>query len=472
MSGVSGTFSVGGLISGLKTEDVIKKLMAVESQPVTQLESKKTQKSAELTAWREFNTRLLALKVQTQKLSDEDSFQVRKAVSSDTDILDVTAGSSLNLGAYYVTVKALAQQHQVISQNYADKDTTGRGTGEITISVGSSAYAPVEIDSSNNTLEGIKDAINNANIGVTASIIDDGSEDAPYRLILNSKSPGASSNINWSDTLSGGDSPAFSDLQAAQDAHITLGTGGNAVDIYKDSNVISDVISGVTLTIKNVDPDNAVKVTLTTDGDSVKKIVNGFITQFNSLVDFIAEKQDYDATTGKSGTLFGDATLARFKDMLYRDVTGRVGNSGKYHSLSDLGISLDKTGKLVISEDDAFAGAVNNYLSDTIDFFTNTDNGLAVGLNSAVENLTDSSKGLVTLQENYLESEIESIGDSIERKKEYLSIVEDRYKKQFVELEKALSVLQGQSNYINYQLSYLGNSSQKSGSSSGFNFGG
>src|SRR5439155_23589457 len=149
-------------------------------------------------------------------------FDSRTAASSNTSVLNAAAGIAAAPGDYVVTVGALARAHQVVSQGFGDVNTTGVGTGTFTITAAGQSTT-IQVDSSNNTLGGLRDAINRANGNVSASIVQDG--DNSYRLMISSKATGTANALTISSTLSGGTGPTFSDLQSAQDARVTLGSG-------------------------------------------------------------------------------------------------------------------------------------------------------------------------------------------------------------------------------------------------------
>src|SRR5205823_11756951 len=127
-------------------------------------------------------------------------------------------------GDYVVSVQSLARAHQVVSQGYGDIGTTTIGTGTFTITAAGQSTT-IQVDSSNNTLGGLRDAINRANTNVQASIVQDG--DASYRLMISSKQTGTANALTINSTLSGGTDPTFNDLQTAKDARVTLGSGAS-----------------------------------------------------------------------------------------------------------------------------------------------------------------------------------------------------------------------------------------------------
>jgi len=206
---MGGELSIDGLISGFNTTQIVDAIMAAERRPIALLQDRQEQANAELAAIRALNTQLLALQSAAQALTRPLAFQGKTVSVSDTDILSATAGSSAATGTYRLTVNSLARAHQLASQGFADTDTTTVGTGEIQVQVGDGDTTTIEITTANNTLAGVRDAINAADAGVTATIINDGSEAYPYRLVLTADDTGAESTITITSTLSGGTAPVF-----------------------------------------------------------------------------------------------------------------------------------------------------------------------------------------------------------------------------------------------------------------------
>ncbi len=459
-SSASSLFRVGGLASGLDTDDIVSKLISIEQQPITRLENKKAEVTEKLTAWRDLNTRTLAMKFQSNALKQESTFQGRRASSSNTDVLTVTSTSGANTSSYSVSVESLARSHQVSSQSYGSS-TAEIGTGQITINVGNVSYDPITVDSENNTLEGIRDTINDGNYGVSASIVQ--ADTGDYRLILTGDKLGADNTIDVNMSLSGGTEPSFSTIQDARDAHIIMGEDAGAIDIYRSSNTIDDVIDGATLTLKSADAGNPVTLSFDQDTSSVKTQIQSFIDQYNNMVDYFDNQFFYDSETGESGTLFSDTTLLTIREDLYAAVTDLTSGSSGYNSLDDLGITINEgTGKLEISDESALADALNNDMENAMNFFTDEDNGLAVRVDNYLAQITDPVDGTIKITEDYFTEEIESLEESITVKEESLSRMEEQYYIKFAKLEAAMAEIQSQSEYIFSQLNAMSGSSSQS----------
>lgn len=386
---MAATSTISGIISGLKTSDIIDQLMQLERTPITRLESKKTVLEKKLSAWQDANTRLLALKTAADKLADKATFDAKLIESSDEDIVKASVSSTAQAGTYYLKVNQLARSHQVKTGGYANT-TDAVGTGTLTITLKDGSPTIITIDDSNNSLTGLRDAINNADAGVKASIINDGSADSPYRLVITSETSGTTGEMTISSALSGGTTPTFSTMQVAQDAILTLGEGEGGITVTKSSNKITDLIPGVTLNlVTTTDTDETVTINVENNTDGITEDLRDFVEQYNNLLDYISTNSSYNASTSTSGVLFSDSTLSGIQSELNNKLFSQVsGLSQTITLLSQLGITTKSTdGTLEIDED---------MLSDAIE-----DSGLEQlkRLFSTVGDATNSSVSLVSATE-------------------------------------------------------------------------
>ena len=397
-----GTASISGIVSGMNTDEIIAKLMELERVPVTRLEARKARLTSKLTAWQDMNTRILALKAKADALANPLTFQAKSFSSTDNSILTGSASSAAQVGTYYLKVNALAKTHQQKSQGYADINSTTVGSGTISVKVGSGTPTEITIDSANNTLQGVRDAINRAGAGVTATIINDGDPASPYRLVVTSNTGGTAGQVEI--TVGEGLSLTFSDLQPAANASVTLGEGAGAITVTKGTNTITDLIPGVTLNLNSVDAAKTVTVTVTPNTAAVKQSITEFVEQFNNLVDFINAQSAFDTKTNTAATLFGESRVRNILSDLRSRVSNPItGLSQHIKLLSQIGITSTLGDKLVIDStklDEALAGGIDDvkrlfarlgettsasvsYVSSTAQTKTSGAEGYAVSITAA-----------------------------------------------------------------------------------------
>jgi flagellar hook-associated protein 2 len=359
----SSTYSVNLLSSSIDVNTIVENLMAIERAPVDIMEGKVTALQNKVSAYQSLNTKLSALSeklnallygggdaplVQPYSFSDRLSkslFAQCGMVSSDESKITATASNAAAGGSYSFTVGNLAKAQTVASSSYADATSTSLGTGTITITTGSNVPVTLTINSSNSTLSGIRDAINNSGAGVTATIINDGSA-TPYRLMITANNTGTANSFSVSSSLTGGQSPTFTQTQAAEDAQFVL----NGVSISKSTNTISDVIDGITFTLKDV---SAAPVTIHAERntDAVVDALNEFIKAYNEVNSFINGQFTYSSDTKKAGVLAGDSTLRHIQRMLQSSFTQSVRNQyTSYGVAGQVGLEFNRDGSLTLNE--------------------------------------------------------------------------------------------------------------------------
>jgi len=364
---MSGSLSIGGLISGIDTNTLLDQLYEVAQAPIRRLESRKQGLNQKSAAWSQFEALALTFRGLAVQLATPTGFRLYSATVSHGELVSASLGSNATPGTYTFTIQALAQTHQLVAQGYADTDETSVGTGTVTIAVGGGE--DVVVDVADLTLAGLRDAINKAEAGVNAAIINDGSATSPYRLVLTSKTSGLDGEMAVTVDLAGGTAPSFSEMEAAQDAQVQLGSGAGAVTISSGSNTISGAIEGVTLNLLAVDAATPVMLTVSRDTAAVQGRIEAFVAAYNEAVDFFAAQFDFDPDTGWAGVLFGDYRLEGLQHDLARSVGNAiVGAMGGFASLSQIGIRVQANGRLMV-ESSTLASALSGSFDDVVGVF-------------------------------------------------------------------------------------------------------
>ncbi len=186
-----------GVGSGLDINSIVNQLMVLERRPLDLLENKQDQAEAQLSAFGQLKSSISSFESAMSNLSSLSKFQIFSPASSDDTILTATADDTAVEGTYDIDVTALAASHKLASNAFSNPtDVVGEGT--LSLSVGSNSF-DVTIDSSNSTLFGLRDAINNAptNTGVTATIVN---ENSGSRLILTSDDAGTANALTVTAT--------------------------------------------------------------------------------------------------------------------------------------------------------------------------------------------------------------------------------------------------------------------------------
>ena len=200
---------IDGIISGFNTEEMIEAIIKYEALSVELVQAQQTEATNKLTTWNSIEALLVSIKADASLLSDKSLWKAKSATSSHEDIISVSSSTNATPGRYFLTVDQLATNHQTASQGISSLTQTF-GSGTFEIQVGNGSPTVITVDNSNNNLNALKDAINASNAGVTAAVINDGSETNPYRLVLTANESGAAGEITVTTNLTGSEVPMFS----------------------------------------------------------------------------------------------------------------------------------------------------------------------------------------------------------------------------------------------------------------------
>jgi flagellar hook-associated protein 2 len=400
-----------GIGSNLDIDGIIGKLMAVEQQPLTTLAKKEAGFQAKIAAFGGLNGALSSFQNALSTLSNPAKFKAVTASPADATILSSTATSAAVAGNYSVNVTQLAQAQTITSGSRAST-TAPLADGAkttLTFQFGTIAGGKVQdgvyqndplatqpaptftedatkgagtvvIDSSNNSLQGIRDAINKANIGVTATIVSDGSA-TPYRLVFTSNATGAASSMKISvarDPLAPPDT-TLSDLlaydpagtqnltqtAAAQDSKLTV----NGIAVTAKSKDVSEAIQGVTLSLSKI---GSTTVAVARDTGSVTASVNTFIKSYNDLNKTIQNLTAYDADKKTGGPLLGDSSVLAVQSQLRAMLGGNLPDaSGALKNLPAIGVTFQKDGSMAVDTAKLNKAIADNF-DDVAGLFTST----------------------------------------------------------------------------------------------------
>jgi flagellar hook-associated protein 2 len=321
----------------------------------------------------------------------------------------------------------------------------------------------VEVSASDN-LDSLIDKINKAGAGVTASLINDGSPDTPYRLVLTSQTSGTQGMINFSTSIPG---LTLDTLSRARDAKVVVGDPGssNAVVVSSGSNTIKDVVPGLTLNLVGTS-DKPVQVTVGRDTDTIIQNVKDFIAAFNDTMDQIDQLTRYDPETEAKGVLFGETTARQLQSRLYSIVTSSVNKAGlNYRMLSDVGIMVDSSsgsarltlqrtlqGGTVINGEEKLKEAIQSDPEGVKKLFSLVEAdennkpkylGIAARLNRELTVMTTTG-GLLPNENERLQSRVDQFDERATAMQELLDMKEQRLYAQFQAMELALAGLQAQ----------------------------
>jgi flagellar hook-associated protein 2 len=350
------TFS--GLGSSVDFNSIINKLVEAESVSIKRFESWKAEWSEKITALQDLNTKMTDLRTAAASMNTLTKFVSKTASSSSTSVLTATASSSATSGTHQVLVNQLAQNQIMAHQGLSASTTVVNNSGSAKVFAFSYAGgAAVSISVANGaTLTDLAAAINasGANPGVTATVLDMGASYGAtrYRLQLQGNSSGSSNTItiDAATTLDGAGgtvdfrSTTFTTAQAAQNSQIRVDGYPAGAWIERSTNVIGDVIPGVTLNLLNTSG-TAVQVTVNDDTSAMQGKIQSLVGKYNDVVAYIKEQTKFDTSTKKAGILLGNYAVEIVKSELNAIGSGNGPGfkdpNDPYLNLSQIGITTD-----------------------------------------------------------------------------------------------------------------------------------
>ncbi len=366
--------SVSGIGSGLDIASLVDQLVAAERTPVeTRLNTKEATVQAKLSAYGMLKSALSSFQSTAAGLSQASAFQGLTATSSDSSVVSASASSSAISGNYSIEVSTLATTHSVASKAFTDTATVV-GTGSLTFQFGTydsggNTFTPngdksIQVVAiTDGSLIGIRDAVNNADIGVSASIVNDGSG---YHLVFQSDDSGAANSLKvtvsdstdadnlddaglsqlaYDPTGSAGSGKNMSETVTAVDASFKV----NGLSVTSSSNQVTSVIDGVTLTLKDTNIGTPISVSVARDTSGITSKVNSFVSSYNDMIETINSLTSYDAASGSAGILLGDSIARNVTSQIRSLISSAVtGLTGSYTSLASIGITTEAGGTLAL----------------------------------------------------------------------------------------------------------------------------
>ena len=372
---------------------LVTNLQAVETPWKTQL----TSLQAEDTALTSIGTDLSSLSTAFQSLTDfQGVLSEKQGSSSDTSVLQLTgAASNAVAGSHTITVTSLAQTSSQYSDAVSANDTL---SGTLILAVGSGAPQTITIDSSDNTISSLADAINSGNYGVTANVI---TTSGGARLSLVSNTSGAAGGITASSSLQDETTSSavnFTVGQSGQDAALTV----DGVSVTSSSNTVTNAIQGVTIQLLSAAPTTDVQVEITNNNSDVESALSTFVSAYNKVIGDLNTQEGKDSS-GDPEPLFGNPAVATIQEQLQSALAFVQAGSG-ISSVTQVGISTNSDGTLSLNTD-TLQNALNSNYQDVVNFFQPSASFTSFGANlsTAIDNLGNTAPNgavYLTLQQN------------------------------------------------------------------------
>jgi flagellar hook-associated protein 2 len=456
--------SFTGLGSSIDFGVVRDAIVADRMKPIVQLQSRSADLSSRSDALKQLNSVLTSLTSASEALTDSSLGTGRGLTSSANSIASGTATSAAAIGTYSVNVTRLASSLSQASKSYTSKTDSILAGGATTATFelrkgGASSGEAITIDSSNNSLQGLRDAINAADAGVTASIVDLGGDGTQNQLVLSSTATGVAGRVELVETTATGtgadltirslNPPGATNDFSNLDSQLTL----NGLAISRSTNSISDAVAGLTIKVSSTGQAN---LTVARSNDITSKLQN-FVAAYNGVQDFVANQYKKDASGRPTGVLVGDPTLRLVQSQL-RDALRTVSsdNGGSLSSLNDLGIGRDSNDKLTLNTE-TLTSKLDSNLSDVRALLSGTagHTGLFNSISTASDQLSDDVTGVVQNAIAGYKTSIQTISKSISDQTARINQLRDSLTRQFSVVDSAINQLNSQGTTLSTIISSL-----------------
>ncbi len=469
--------SFGGLATGLPTEEIVAGLMAIERRPLDRLEAEKDYETLRLKAYEQFDEKLEALRKAAGSLNITSEVRTtRVRMSSEESVTGSSSGAAT--GSYDIAVAQLAQVQKNVTDGFSSESDSVFGTG--TFSIGGQV---ITVDSSNNSLQGLKDSINaiSEETGVSASIINDGNESNNYHLVFTGKDASTSFIItpNLTDEDSNPIAFATTEVRSAQQAIAYI----DGIEVVSNTNTLSGVIAGVTINLNKeseiitpaVGETPAVYATSTlnveSDPESLKEKLSTFVTSYNSIMEWIssgyreiaetseaASDGDTDEEESLSEYLRGDATINSIKRSMQSMLSDAVGSSGSLQILAEIGITTQMDGTL-LQNNAKMDSALESKFEDVVKLLAGEDSvdGVMKKFNSYLVGITSAADGMYAAKQDRYDDAVRRLDNQISQKEPLIAKIEERIRAEFNAMELLISSLNAQGDYLTQQMDMLSN---------------
>jgi len=467
--------SVSSLGAGttLDLSSLMDSLTTAENARMTPLTTQQTSYKAKLTSFSILQTSLDKLKTASTALQNAGQIAGTAVASTNSSFTaTLTPNTSAPAGSYNINVTQLAQSQSLLSGVQTDPKaalgTTGAANRSITIAQSGKDPVTIPLTDDQTSLNGIRDAINAKQAGVSASVVK--ADDNSYYLALTANDSGTAnamtvsvSGDNALNSIVGYDATASTNgmkvTTPAQDAKFTV----NNLEITRSSNTVTDALDGLTLNLNSVTNANTSntgpeKLTVTRDSSAMTKAIQNYVDAYNSLQTTIASQTAYtavdkgaDTQNSSNGALFGDGTVRTISTQLRGQISSAQPNSD-YATLASMGITQDINGKLQV-DSTKLNKALTTKPTSVVQFFAGDGKTTGFGTQSTtmLTKMLDSNNGTIQSAEDGINKSLKNLSDQMTKTTASINLNLANYKTQFTNLSVLVNKLTNTGSYLTQQ---------------------
>ena len=449
-----------GVGSGLDLSSILDSLTAAQKATLTPISNQQSSFTAKLSAYGTLKSALTTFQTANTALSKADLFSATSTTSSTTAFSATTAGNAI-AGKYTISVTHLAQAQTLTTRTTRDDTKTAIATSDSKLTIqqgGDKDPITIDISAANSSLSGIRDAINNAKAGVSASIINVGNGE--YRLSVTSNDTGLDNAMTLS--VSGDDA-----LQSFMGYDASASSNGMEVSVAAQNaqlTVNNVALENITLNLNDVTTGNQT-LTITQDTSKAQTAIKDWVNAYNSLIDTFSSLTKYtavdagaDSQSSSNGALLGDSTLRTIQTQLKSMLSNTV-SSSSYKTLAQIGITTDPSdGKLELDADKLTA-ALKKDASGVGALIVG--DGKKTGITTTIgSNLTSwlSTTGIIKAATDGVSKTLNKLTKDYNAASDRIDAQVARYKEQFTQLDVLMTSLNSTSSYLTQQFENNSNS--------------
>lgn len=437
---------ISGLSGGLPP-NLVDQVIEAERMPLKKMETDKAKIEDKVKLVGEFETKINDILKNLNSIVGARGFSDMKFVSGFPDIVDGQVDPSLaESGDWTLEVLQLATKPSIVSNGVPDKNESSVGVGYIKFETPEGTQE-VYIDENNSTLEKVAAKINEAGVGVKATIINDRKDkEDSFKLQLTGAKTGDDHEVQFPTVymVDGDFDFEFAEKLPAQNAKFKL----NGHEFEAAENKVNDLIPGVTLDLKQAREGTPIKLTVTENYDVIGEKMKSFVDAYNGALSFIQSQNKL--TEGKNGMqrlgpLGGDSMLRMTEGRLRQIIQNPQMTASSIDRVIELGIEFNRNGTLDFKAD-KFKKAVAENPRDVVEFLRGNlvDTGFVTTMRTRIREITDPSVGAVGTRKQGLQRQVSNIDQKMDRKEKMLEKREESLRRQFAKMEEAMSKMQSQ----------------------------
>lgn len=453
--------TANGIGSGLDINGLVSQLMSLEQRPLTALAGKEASFQAKLSAFGQLKSVVSAIQTAADALKDAATFSATKTTVGVDAAFTASSSTAAAAGSYAVEVSQLAKVQRVATSSTVELVPAA---GDLTIELGSVVGGIFTADPARTktlsfaggSIEDLRDAINSGDLGIKASVINNGTV---KQLVLTGATTGAeqafklggTTGLSFNPETPGIDSDPAYQVQAAQDARLTV----DGIAISRSSNTVTDALEGVTLTLTKENPGVTGSLVVASDRSGARTAIDAFVKAYNDANKTIKDLTAFNPETRRASTLTGDSTARAIQGQMRSLVGNALSGLGETSRLSDIGISFKADGSLEVVSNKLDA-ALDDPARGVAAFFTGSEGvkGFAETVSAALDGYI-SSTGLIAGRTDGMNSSVKLIGKQREALTLRLTQIESRYRAQFSALDAMVASMTQTSNFLAQQLANL-----------------